>query len=197
MQVFTPSDVITQVQADTLNARYQEACKDLLSEVQQYPVGTEVSIVYDENMNPIKGCGYIVGGIGSVKIENPNVPYHAFHNHASDGTFSFQDLIGFARKDRMLSLSACGNNGNLYCISRTSKSDAKEYRDFLIHKKQEKKFSYNGSLYSYDDIVGNKINISSLNVKQIDRLKREINDFSLECIKGGEKFGFKYSFKTS
>ena len=87
LKVFTESNSVTYRQANLLNDRYQNASKNLLREVKKYPIGTEVSIVYDENMKPIKGCGYVVGKIGSVKIDNPNVPYHAFHNHASGQTF--------------------------------------------------------------------------------------------------------------
>lgn len=74
------------------NERYQQANKDLLKEAQKHPVGTEVSIIYDENMKLIKGHGYIIGGIGSVEIDDHDKPYHAFHNHPSGETFSPSDL---------------------------------------------------------------------------------------------------------
>ena len=59
---------------DAMNKAHQEASRDLLREVMKHddlPLGTEFSIVYDENMQPIKGCGYRQGEVRRTKIDNP------------------------------------------------------------------------------------------------------------------------------
>ena len=84
---------------DEMNTRYQQANKDLLKEAQKHPVGTEVSIVYGADMKPIKDHSYRVGEIdGEVKIDNPDQPYHAFHNHPSGNTFSPDDMLRFQKE---------------------------------------------------------------------------------------------------
>ena len=119
---------------DAMNKAHQEACRDLLREVRKHdelPLGTEFSIVYDENMQPIKGCGYRQGEIGKTKIDNPGVPYHAFHNHGSGSTFSFSDLLNFSERENMCSLSAVGNNGKTFLLFATSISDKQTYFELL------------------------------------------------------------------
>ena len=195
MQVFTADDISNvevQKQADILNARYQKACKDLLREVQKYPVGTELSIVYDENMNPIKECGYIVGKIGSVKIDNPDIPYYALHNHPSGETLSPEDLLSFIFKTNQLGIGATGNNSNAYIMLKSGNSDNERYYDFIFEKISNKNF-YNG--YSYLEIKDGKLNISKLSDKQILELKNAIIKLGDECAKAGENFGYKYIYK--
>lgn len=183
-----------------LNIRYQEANKNLLREVMKQPkIGTEVSIVYDANMKPIKGCNYIVGKVGSVKIDDPNIPYHAFHNHGSDETFSYTDLLGFANRNNMLSLTAQGNLGSKYVISTTSNSDKIGFRNFLntiskdvIFKTQDQEITLG---WIYDKNNKYQINqlICSLDSEQIKRLQKAVLDKTNECLKGAESFGIKYT----
>ena len=97
-----------------LNTLHLQANRNLLVKVFQSnePVCTEFSIVYGENMklidksdekgNKIGTYTYHKGIVGRTKIENPGVPYHAFHNHGSGKTFSFPDIFGFARTENMI-----------------------------------------------------------------------------------------------
>ena len=192
LKVFTESNSVTYRQANLLNDRYQNASKNLLREVKKYPIGTEVSIVYDENMKPIKGCGYVVGKIGSVKIDNPNVPYHAFHNHASGQTFSVEDLINMTNRPQQLSLSATGNNSSVYSIIKTQKANDTAYNNFLTKSINDKSI-FGG--FSYLDLRKGKVDISIFSEKQIENLKSKIIQFSSNCAKEGEKYGYRYICK--
>lgn len=192
LKVFTESNSVTYRQANLLNDRYQNASKNLLREVKKYPIGTEVSIVYDENMKPIKGCGYVVGKIGSVKIDNPNVPYHAFHNHASGQTFSVEDLINMTNRPQQLSLSATGNNSSVYSIIKTQKANDTAYNNFLTKSINDKSI-FGG--FSYLDLRNGKVDISIFSEKQIENLKSKIIQFSSNCAKEGEKYGYRYICK--
>lgn len=180
------------------NARYQQANKDLLTEAKKYPAGTEVSRIYDENMNPIiirdkngnvvKEYGYTVGEIGSVKIDDYEKPYHAFHNHPSGETLSPDDLLRFSEQSSMLSLTAIGNNSKLYIVSRATNTDSVGYFEFLSDKVSEKRF-FNGA-FCYLDIKG--FNFEELPDTIREPLKKEIKIFTAECIDGGKQYGINY-----
>lgn len=171
------------------NERYCQANKDLLKEAQKHPVGTEVSRVYDENMNLIEGCGYKVGEkLGQVKIDNPDVLYHAFHNHPSGEGLGADDILLFSERNNQLSISAIGNNGKTYCMIRTSESRTIEYTAFLNEKMSEKIFG--GNKFSYFDVM-------DFRPKEYPELFDEsfinyLKIFHNDCLKGGEQYGFLY-----
>lgn len=154
-------------------------------------------------MKPIKGCGYVVGDVGRVKIDNPNVLYHAFHNHGSGETFSFSDIWKFAQNGDMLSLTAVGNTGSKFVIARTYKSNDDAYKIFLNNKAKEVIYSANGTDFTYqmiNDIQHGKMNrtvIQTLSKKQTTNLMKAILKQSIECAKGGGIYGFKYIFSTT
>lgn len=186
---------------DAMNKAHQEASRDLLREVMKHddlPLGTEFSIVYDENMQPIKGCGYRQGEVRRTKIDNPGIPYHAFHNHGSGQTFSIPDILNFAGKENMISLSAVGNNGDLYLLISTSMSDKQSYFDYLtvsfndiIFKTDKREVTLNW-LYSSNNSKIVDEYIHSLNPKQKNQLIFAVLDKVNEYLIGVEKFGIKY-----
>ncbi len=169
-----------------LNEKYNQANKDLLAKVKDHSTGTEISAVYDENMNSIGD--FKVGESGKTKIDNPKVPYHAFHNHPSGETLSPTDLMNMTTRDNMLSLTATGNNGKIYRMKKTDGADMYGYNRFLIQELN--KDIYNG--YSYLDITKNKLDISSLNQAETEKLKEILRKFMQDCIKGGEQYGYEY-----
>lgn len=187
---------------DAMNKAHQEASRDLLREVMKHddlPLGTEFSIVYDENMQPIKGCGYRQGKIGKTKIDNPGVPFHAFHNHGSGQTFSFPDLCGFVRQENMLSLTALGNNNNQFVLLSSSIQSKVHYAEFIRVKGQE-------VLTRIDDVPITLQNIFHQPVFEMIQqtgnenkhlLEKLVVEKTKECLAGAEKYGIKYiSFKT-
>ena len=134
-------------------------------------------------MQPIKGCGYRQGEIGKTKIDNPGVPYHAFHNHGSGQTFS---------------IPAVGNNGDLYLLISTSMSDKQSYFDYLIvsfndiiFKTDKREVTLNW-LYSSNNSKIVDEYIHSLNPKQKNQLIFAVLDKVNEYLIGAEKFGIKY-----
>lgn len=187
-------------EAEQKNIRYQNACRDLLREVMSHPeleAGFEFSIVYDENMNRIEGCEYVQGkNKGSVSVDNPNIPHHAFHNHGSNGTFSYNDLRKFLNTNNMLSLTAQGNLGNTYAIICTNDCDKRGYRLFVKKLGNEVIYKINGKditlnfLSENEDIA--KQMISTLSSKQRLELA-EIVEYQIEkCLVGGEEYGIEY-----
>ena len=187
---------------ETLDNAHREASRNLLREVARHKelkVGTEFSIVYDEHMNPISNCGYIQGGMGNVRIDNPNVPYHAFHNHGSGETFSLQDLRGFARRSSMLSLTAQGNTGSKYVISSTKQIDRNGFYKFLTNMSNEVIFRTENQditlSWLYDKSNKSQLHelFSNLNKEQKRQLKNAIVDKTNECLKGAENYGIKYT----
>lgn len=171
---------------EKLNLKYQQANKNLLIEAMKQKTGVEVSAVYNENMEQIGG--YVVGEIGNVKIKNPNVPYHAFHNHPSGETFSIDDILKFCNRDNMLSITATGNNANYYNFSVTDKCDKKAYNLFLNEKLKQPLFGN----YTYQTL--NELNIEGLSTEMEAELKAILTQFTEECINAGSSYGFKYTF---
>ncbi|MEE0858310.1 MAG: phage minor capsid protein [Acutalibacteraceae bacterium] len=172
--------------SDKLNLKYQQANKDLLIEAKKQKLGLEISAVYNQDMQQIGG--YTIGGIGNVKIKNPDVPYHAFHNHPSGETFSIVDILKFCNRDKMLSITATGNNANCYNFSVTDKSDKKAYNLFLNEKLKQPLFGD----YTYQTL--SELNIEGLSTDMKAELKVIITRFTEECINAGSKYGFKYTF---
>lgn len=156
------------------NKRYQQANKDLLKEAQKQPVGTEVSIIYDKNMNPIKDHGYVVGEKGKVKIESYDKPYHAFHNHPSGETFSPDDILGMTNHSNMQSISAIGNNGNVYCMLKGTKANSSGYRRYIINRCQQKRFL---DKFSYFDVSSKSFDSSGLSDIERSKLKVQLQSF--------------------
>lgn len=171
------------------NERYRQANKDLLKEAQKHPVGTEVSRVYDADMKPIEGHGYKVGEKpGQVKIDDPGVPYHAFHNHPSGETFSPEDLMQFTEHDKQLSLTAIGNSSRIYHISKSPDANVYAYYDYLSGRVNEQIF-FDGK-FTYLDVK--EFDIENLPNKLKNPLKEELISFSRNCIEEGKKYGFNY-----
>lgn len=178
---------------DERNSRYQQANQDLLREAQKYPVGTELSRVYGADMKPISGYGYRVGTEqGEVKIDNPNQPYHGFHNHPSGNDLSPTDVIGMTKRENMQSITAVGNDGKLYCVSKTSHANSAGYRLFMRDQCKQKRFL---GKYSYFDVASKSFDASKLTEQERTTLRNQLSSFCESCASGGVFYGFKYTKK--
>ena len=186
---------------DEKNIRHQQACQDLLSEVMKHselPIGTEFSIRYDIDMNPIKNETYRQGTVGSVGLDDAGIPFHAFHNHGSNETFSVTDMMKLSDVDNMLSLTVAGNLGNNYLLSKTSKFDKFGYKDYLSSKSKEVFFSYNDFDFSFESMSDksqrDKLNeaLAALNSEQISKLKSSMVKKCEEIAEGGKVYGVEY-----
>ena len=184
-----------------MNLRHHQASQELLHEVMRHSElenGTEFSIRYEANMLPIVGENYRQGAKGHVGVADLGRPFHAFHNHASDETFSYMDLYIFSLVDNMLSFTAQGQGGSKYVILRTPNSDGYAYWKFLSKKSNEVFASFNDDEFTLDFITNRKerqvaLNaVSKLNASQKEYLKENILQKTLECLEGAELYGFKY-----
>lgn len=181
------------------NKRYHEANKALLREAAKYEPGIEVSIVYDADMKPIKDYGYVVGEVGHVTIQNPGVPFHVFHNHASGETLSYADMRGFVNNSSLLSITATGNTGSVYSLARTKQSDSFGFGCFLRNKSKAVIFSAEETDFTLEKIVDEetrkslKLIVDKLQPEQRKELADAILSQTEKCLKGGAKYGFKYT----
>ncbi|GHV08230.1 hypothetical protein FACS1894217_10330 [Clostridia bacterium] len=96
----------------------QQAHKDLLEHVRDDPIGTEAVAYYSLDMELLtrhKGDA----GVGMVEPRWISAPHIIIHNHPGGKTFSGQDFLTFMNNDMSLSISAVGNNGNVFVLEKT------------------------------------------------------------------------------
>ena len=177
---------------EAFNERYRKAGQDLLREVKVSgaKAGTEFSVVYDRAMNRIGE--YVRGDVGHVKIDDPDEMYHALHNHGSGLTFSLEDLVGFTRRENMLSISAFGYDGSVYCLMSTIDADKNGYSGYLYFMQNEPLYEFNGTSYTYGDLKNKTLNLDLLNKEQREDFEAKVIKFGERCAKAGEKYGFRY-----
>ena len=70
-------------------------------------------------------------------IDDYTEPYHAFHNHPSDKSFSFPDIRGMVLRKNMLSLTAQGNAGSKYVMMRNEHCNTQGYFNYLDRKSKQ------------------------------------------------------------
>lgn len=179
---------------------HKKASQELLKIVKDVnkPVGTEIAVTYSSDMKRIIGMS--IGDVGSVQIPPSNKPFHAFHNHGSDETFSFTDLLNFSMNNNMLSLTAQGNQGSKYVITSSTNSDKEGYYLFLKAMSNEIIFSTDGADFTLDSIYGDnraktQALIQKMSENDFEKLKRAVTSKTDDCLKGVEDFDIKY-FKT-
>lgn len=191
--------------SDELSAKHQQHCKELLEKVKSdlsAKAGTEYSIVYDSDFNPIPSYGYQKGGQRSAPIYDPGIPHHALHNHGSGETFSYDDLIKFSDNKNMLSLTAVGNVGSLYVIQKEDTVDRLGFKLYLNRQTKKTIYSANGINFSYallEDIEKKRADskiLESLSKSQTEELKKALIAWSEECARGSEAYGYKYTSKA-
>ena len=179
---------------------HKKASQELLKVAKSVnkPVGTEIAVTYSSDMKRIIGMS--IGDVGSVQIPPSNKPFHAFHNHGSDETFSFTDLLNFSMNNNMLSLTAQGNQGSKYVITSSANSDKEGYYLFLKAVSNEIIFSTDGADFTLDSIYGDnrartQTLIQKMSENDFEKLKRAVTSKTDDCLKGVEDFDIKY-FKT-
>lgn len=144
--------------------------------------------------------GMSIGDVWSVSMPPSDKPYHAFHNHGSDETFSFTDLLNFSSDDNMISLTAQDNRGSKYVITSNANIDKDGYRYYLKIMSNEIIFSADGVDFTLDSIYGDdrdktKALIQNLSEDNFKSLKKAVVLKTDDCLKGVEDFDIKY-FKT-
>ena len=136
-------------------------------------------------------------------IDDYTEPYHAFHNHPSDKSFSFPDIRGMVLRKNMLSLTAQGNGGSKYVMLRRKNCDSDGYYLYLCKKSKETLYSSSATNFTLDYIhdknreVEIKTLIALLPDSDKEALYSAVRKITDECIAEGGKYGFEYLFKTA
>ena len=164
----------------------QNAHKTLLKEAQKHPLGTECSMILGLDMEQIDDI--FVGGVNGANIPFCSDYHIALHNHPSGETFSIGDMKKFADTENMQILTALGNNGKVYAISKTISFDSKKFKTYLNESQNNRKI--------FKEKTFNQINkefVSTLTTEEKEELKKSLIQFSEEILKEAELYGVVYN----
>lgn len=148
----------------------------LLEEARKYPVGTECAMLLDLDMEQIGNI--IVGNIDNAKIPRCSEYHFALHNHSSGLTFSVGDIETFAKSETMLMLTAIGNNGRIYTLSKTTSFDSEEFINYFKEMKNKPIFKEK----SFNQL--DKEYVKTLSNAEKNELRESLIDFSENLLKG-------------
>ncbi|MCM1508518.1 MAG: hypothetical protein NC177_15515 [Ruminococcus flavefaciens] len=160
----------------------QNAHKRLLKEARKHRLGTECAIILDLDMEQIDDI--IIGSKDGVKIPYYDDYYVALHNHSSGETFSPEDVVGLAKLDNMYALTAVGNNGKVYFISKTTSFSKEKFLQYIAQ------YLNNTELFKgkkYHEM--SKEFINSLTDEEREELKEALIKYSEKLIEGGVENG--------
>lgn len=161
-------------------AALKKAHQKLLKEARKYPLGTECGMLLDLDMEQFDDIGIIVGKTDGLSLPRYSEPHIALHNHSSGETFSVADIIGLAELDNMYSLTAVGNNGKVYLISKTILFSKEEFYKYI------KQYIDDTELFKgkkYKEV--NKEFVNTLTDEEREELKKALVNFSEKLIEGG------------
>lgn len=118
------------------NQKLVQGCKELLTYMNDVPLGCEGSIVF--NMDMVEIDRY------RSEITNSSIPAKTYsseciviHNHPSDTLFSDSDLQRFYEHDEYKILGAVGHNGSLYFAEKLPDYDMFGFWDYLEETKRQ------------------------------------------------------------
>lgn len=129
--------------------------REVLKLAQKEKAGTEVGIICDtDGQRKWQGVG---GESGTVKIPRVSYSHVAIHNHPDDMIFSGTDIKSFIERDGLRVLTAVGNNGTIYTVSKTEKYSVFEknslLKDFRNLKQELKSYVNNGDITGYVEAI--------------------------------------------
>lgn len=179
--------------SEELNEKYRKINIELLKMVKNQDVGIEAAAICDESFNLIGD--YVVGTYFSVKIPGAAVPHHVIHNHPSGETLNAKELLVLTKRKNMLSITALGNDGNIYCVIASPQSDPSGFAEYLEKRMNEVIFTYEDKPYSYKEILNGDLDLMQLNVFRESELEEIIYNFHEECAEESERYGYRY-FRT-
>ena len=104
---------------DTINQIVLQQAKELLTEAQQYPLGTEIGKIIPLDL-PNSNVKTLVGKNGdhTVNLGLCEVPSITMHNHPSGETFSKGDISRFVSDENARAMYVIGNNGKWYALRK-------------------------------------------------------------------------------
>lgn len=103
--------------SDEQAIKLQQRHRELLRFVQAEPAGREAIAYCDAKT--LQLLDRYTGGDNKVQGTIFAQPHVAMHNHPSGGTFTHTDLVSFVRVPSMQVLTAVGNNGALYTLTKS------------------------------------------------------------------------------
>lgn len=163
----------------------KKAHQELLKEARKYPLGTECRMLLDFNMEQFDDSGIIVGQIDNVAFPRYTEPYIGLHNHSSGKTFSTEDIIGLAVLDNMYALTAVGNNGKVYFISKTTSFSKEKFLQYIAQYLNNTELFKGKKYHEIADKEKGKEFINSLTDDEREELKQLLIEFSEKLIEGG------------
>ncbi|MDL2232252.1 hypothetical protein LJC63_01560 [Ruminococcaceae bacterium OttesenSCG-928-L11] len=135
---------------DTQAALLQLRHKDLLRDMQNDPPGTEGTASYSMRLG-LLGKQKGVPGVSKVGVLDQDVPYIAIHNHPSGGGFTHQDVDMFAMYPNMRVLTAVGNDGKVYALSKTDRFNEPMFK--IVVKRLSTEAKMIGNLRDYQKFM--------------------------------------------
>lgn len=91
-------------------------------------------------------------------------------------------------------MSAVGNDGRVYCLSKTDRANSAAYRLFMRDQCRQKRFL---GKYSYFYVASKTFDASKLTNKERETLQNQLSSFCESCASGGAFYGFKYTKKMN
>jgi len=99
-------------------------------------------------------------------------PHILIHSHPSGGTFSHTDLQNFVFRENLMTMTAVGNNGQVYMLSKREQYDGfKTYIALNTELPVLEKFVESDDLQGY--------------LSEIDSFIRGLRSYGVEFIEGG------------
>lgn len=168
----------------------KKAHQELLKEARKYPLGTECGMLLDFDMERFDDIGIIVGRIDGISLPRYSEPYIALHNHSSGQTFSPEDIVGLVKLENMYALTAVGNNGKVYFISKTTSFSKEIFGQYILQYLNNTEL-FKGKKY----LEMNEEFVNSLTDEEREELKQLLIKFSEKLIEGGIENGqITYSY---
>ncbi|MCM1316165.1 MAG: hypothetical protein NC244_12435 [Alistipes senegalensis] len=137
-------------------------------------------MLLDFNMEQFDDSGITVGQIDNVAFPRYTEPYIGLHNHLSGETFSPKDIIGLAVLDNMYALTAVGNNGKVYFISKTTSFSKDKFLQYIAQYLNNTELFKGKKYHEMDEEF-----VNSLTDEEKEELKQLLIEFSEKLIEGG------------
>lgn len=112
------------------NSKLTNACKDLLTYMQNEPLGKEGLIAFNMSMGEIDRYK-AVGTNAQVKLKKFSEDCIVIHNHPDGLIFSESDVSRFIAHEEIKTLGAVGNNGSTYFIEKLKNFDVDNFNDYM------------------------------------------------------------------
>ncbi len=164
----------------------QSACKKLLTDAQNQPLGIECSCVVGMDGKQIGDVH--VGKYGHTGIANPDVLYVGWHTHPDGSFLSISDIQSFLRKDNMQAIGALGHDANYSVLQKTINANEYMFSNYIKDRFAELRFGEEKQ-FTYSDLIRGKVDWKIVDKSETyDQISAETEKILL----GAEKYGFKY-----